>query len=65
MIVKHSDLASCRFCNRGARQFFERNGLSWQDFMANGIDSSDLEKFDDAMVRTVVARAQKREEAGE
>lgn len=64
MIVKHCDLASLRFCNRGARQFCERNGIDWSEFMTNGIDSSKLEHIDDEMVKKVIERAKRREEVG-
>lgn len=64
MIVKHSDLAAMKFCNRGARQFFERHGLNWQEFITNGIDSSRVEAIDDEMMRQVVAHAHRREQEG-
>lgn len=64
MIVTHADLAACKFCNRGSRQFFERHGLNWQDFIQNGIDVSHLEQIDDAMMQQVIERARRREEEG-
>lgn len=64
-IIRHKDLAAIKFCNRGARQFFERHGLDWSDFMKNGIESETVEHIDDAMVRRVIERAKQREQKGE
>lgn len=64
VIITHADLASCKFCNRGARQFFDRHGLNWSSFLQHGIDSSELEHIDDAMVRQVLDRAARREQEG-
>lgn len=60
MIITHSDLAAMKFCNRGARLFFERHGLNWQTFMQQGIDDSELVGIDDEMMRQVVERARLR-----
>jgi hypothetical protein len=62
--ILHRDLAAIKFCNRGARQFFERHGLDWSDFIKNGLDASRVEHIDDAMLRQVVAAARQREQKG-
>ena len=63
--VRHCDLASIKFCNRGARQFFERHGLDWSDFLKNGIDAAAVEHIDDAMLQKVVDNARQRELKGQ
>jgi len=64
VIVTHADLMACKFCNRGSRAFFERHGLNWQEFIQHGIDSSEIERIDDAMMRQVIERAARREQEG-
>ena len=39
MIIKMRDIRAAKMCSRGARQWFERNGLDWNDFLKNGVDS--------------------------
>ncbi len=63
-VVKHVDLVRLKFCNRGARQFFERHGIDWAEFMKNGLDSSVAGNIDDAMMEQVVAQAIRREQEG-
>lgn len=60
MKVIHQDIAVLRFCNRGARQFFERHGLDWSEFIKNGIPFETLEVIDDEMARQSIIQAKKR-----
>jgi len=56
----HRDISELRYCNKGARQFFERHGLDWSLFISEGIDLSVFEQMDDEMVRAAVTHAKQR-----
>lgn len=43
------DLRKLKYCSRGARVFFVKHGLSWRDFLKNGIPAKDLDATGDAM----------------
>lgn len=43
-----------KMCSRGARAFFVKNNLDWNDFLRNGIDEAELIKTGDAMALEVV-----------
>lgn len=60
MRVLHEDMRALRYCNRGARQFAERYGFDWADFLQNGVDAKLLESIDDDMVRAVLEQARRR-----
>ena len=47
------------YCSRGMRDFAERYGLDWEDFLRNGIDAEILRAIDDHMVKAVIAEAEK------
>ncbi len=50
------------FCTRGAKAWFERHGLDFRDFLANGVDAEVLLAVGDARARQVVdAKRQQRE----
>ena len=61
MIVRLEDMHAIDFCNRGARQWFAQQGLSWADFVQEGIDAETLLATGDAMAADVVAAARHRE----
>lgn len=61
MIVRLEDMHAVDFCNRGARQWFAQHGISWADFVRDGIDSNILIDTGDAMAADVVAAARRRE----
>ncbi len=61
--VTHEDIRALKYCNRGARQFFERHGLDWSDFLVNGIGADRLRQIDDAMAAMAIERAERREAA--
>lgn len=44
-------------CARGARQWFEFHGFSWQDFLDNGKAAEELEATGDAFAFAVTAIA--------
>lgn len=64
MIVTHRHLRTVPmlghkpgYCNRGARLWFQRQGLSWGDFLRNGIDEALLLATRDPMARKLVEHA--------
>jgi hypothetical protein len=57
-------MMACKFCNRGARPFCERHGFDWWTFVTQGVEVSELEHIDDAMLKQVIERARMREQEG-
>lgn len=53
-IIRMPDIRAALMCSRGSRQFFERHGLDWQDFLKNGIAASKLAATGDHMALTLV-----------
>lgn len=43
-----------RMCSRGARDFFRRYNLDWEEFLREGIDEEKLIELGDAMALQVV-----------
>lgn len=41
-IVTVDHLRECGYCANGTRDFFERHGLDFKDFVKNGIDAQKL-----------------------
>lgn len=68
LVVRHQHIyATCvnghQLCASGARVWFLQHGLSWSDFIANGITTDKLIDTGDAFALAVVATAQKMEVA--
>jgi hypothetical protein len=38
-----------RYCSRGSRQFFERHGWDWHQFLKDGLEAEVFYKTGDAM----------------
>lgn len=49
------------YCANGSKTFFERHGLSFRDFLNNGIGFDALEKTGDAMALKAIDQAKKRQ----
>jgi hypothetical protein len=60
IIVTVQDLRAARLCFQGSRPWLARHGLSWQEFLANGIQAETLEATGDALARRVIAQARAR-----
>jgi len=58
--ITRQDLAVCGYCARGARSFLSASGVTWSEFMKNGVDSGLLDEKN-PMVRKVVETVKKRE----
>lgn len=54
VLVNMAHVRQAKMCSRGARQFFERHGLDWQEFIKNGLPSEVIEQTGDAMALQVV-----------
>ena len=60
VIVTVQDLRAARLCFQGSRPWLARHGLSWQDFLANGVEVEVLEATGDALAMRVAAQARAR-----
>ena len=60
IIVTVQDLRAARLCFQGSRPWLARHGLSWRDFLANGIEAETLEAIGDALALRVIAQARAR-----
>lgn len=49
--IKH--IRTAGYCSSGARRWFQQQGLSWQDFLANGLPVEFLDTLDDHMANEV------------
>lgn len=60
-ICRMRHLRTAKICSSGARAWWPRNGLNWQDFLANGIPGEKLLETGDPFARRVVeiARAER------
>lgn len=60
--MKH--IREAKFCASGARDWFQKYGLSWSDFIANGIAAEKLESTGDALAFRVTEIARKEADDG-
>jgi len=56
------DVRAAKMCSRGARAFLSEHGISWADFLRNGVSSDVLIKTGDAMALRVVEVASGRQQ---
>jgi hypothetical protein len=63
-IVTHADMRSLGYCNRGAREWFARQGLDWSCFIDEGLPAEVLLATGESMARDVVKVAYRRMNAG-
>jgi hypothetical protein len=54
ILVTMRHVRAAQMCSRGARAFFDRHGLDWQKFLAEGLPVEVIEKTGDAMALQVV-----------
>jgi len=59
--VTIQDLRASRLCFQGARPWFRRHGLDWQQFLKDGLDAETLAATGDALALRVIAIAEARE----
>ena len=60
--IKH--IRSARLCTKGARAWFDANGMSWSDFLENGVAVERVEHMNDAYAQQMVALAKEEAESG-
>lgn len=58
MKVHLRDMRELGYCNRGAREFFQRHNLDWIEFVNSGIDADKLVATGDGMAIKVVRHAE-------
>ena len=59
-VVTHADLAALKYCNSGARIFFQTHNLDWDTFRKAGLPFEDFIKINDSMATKVIEEAKKR-----
>lgn len=59
MIIKMEHIRGVCYCRKGTKEFFERHGLDWKKFLAEGIPEEGLLATNDAMAAAVVEFARK------
>lgn len=57
IMVTVAHVRAANFCARGARQWFARKGLDYNEFLARGLPIGQIEAVGDAMSELVVKRA--------
>ena len=55
--VLPAHIRACGLCMGGARQWFARHGLSWSDFVTDGVAVETIEATGDALGMRVAATA--------
>ena len=60
MTITMPDIRAAKMCSKGARAFFDRHGLDWDDFLKRGVDADKLTATGDAMAIEVVRVAYER-----
>lgn len=64
VIVTMKHIRAAKLCASGARNWFDVNGFSWNDFLINGKSADELEATGDALALRVTAAARKEAEDG-
>lgn len=54
MKITMDHVRQAHMCSRGARDFFRRYNLDWEEFLREGIDEEKLIELGDAMALQVV-----------
>lgn len=62
MIVTMADVRKAKMCSGGARRFFRKHDLDWQQFLREGIPAQTLIEIGDAMGLKVVEVARGRQQ---
>lgn len=62
LLITMEHVRAAKMCSRGARAFFERHGLDWQQFLESGLPVETIEATRDAMALRVVEVARGRKQ---
>ncbi len=57
MIITMADIRRIHFCSKGARDFFNRHNLDWNEFVKNGLPEEVILATKDQMAIGVVEAA--------
>ncbi|WP_019865128.1 hypothetical protein [Methylovulum miyakonense] len=61
MTVTIQDVRALNYCSRGAREFCEKKGLSWDKLLREGLTYEELRAGgEDAMVERLIQQAEQR-----
>ncbi len=60
IIVTVADVRGIKFCARGARTWFQRNGLDYAQFVAKGLPIEQVDALGDALAKQVADHARAR-----
>lgn len=58
MIIRVEHIRGSKLCMGGAREWFESHGLSWNDFLENGLPKETLVALNDPLADRVIAFAE-------
>ena len=56
--IRMPHIRAAHMCASGARKFFKYHDLDWNKFLKEGIDVTEVEHIDDAMLRAVIRVAE-------
>ena len=59
VIVHMRHVRAANLCSRGGRAWFHHHGLSWTDFLRDGIPAATLRATGDALAARAVSAAEK------
>lgn len=64
VLVTVAHIRQAKLCTGGARNWFNRHGFSWNDFVTNGIAAEQLEATGDPLALQAAAIARQEAENG-
>lgn len=60
--VRH--MRAARICARGSRAWCAANGVSWSEFVHNGLPVDRMREINDPIVNRIIAEAEKERDGG-
>ena len=58
-IILHRHFRDLGYCNRGMREFCQREKIDWSAFVQNGIDAERLRALNNAMIERAIVHAER------
>ncbi len=62
LVVYMRHVRAANLCSKGARVWFAAHGLSWNEFLANGVQADRLRQCNDALADRAIAAAEREAE---
>lgn len=59
LVVHMRHVRAANLCARGGRAWFARHGLSWNDFLRDGIPASEVRSINDPLAERAIAEAER------